>query len=114
KAAASGRLHQKTFAGLHLVAARCWRLDLVGCAEPHHETATSAGLAAGKALRRKARFVEPTDHRGVCQELIFAPHAQAAAPLAGATGVRHEFKSRDPAWKLCFKNLNRRGGRSAQ
>src|SRR6266851_5154996 len=54
--AAPGRLHQKTFPGLHLVAARCRRFAFVRCAEPHHEPAASARPTAGKPLWGKARF----------------------------------------------------------
>src|SRR6266481_8170342 len=54
--AAPGRLHQKAFPGLHLVAPRRQRFAFVGRAEPHHEPAASARPTAGKPLWGKARF----------------------------------------------------------
>src|SRR5215470_9473923 len=52
--AAAGGLHQKALPGLHLVAARCRRLEFIRGAEPHHKPAASARPATGKPLRRKA------------------------------------------------------------
>src|SRR3979409_1335035 len=48
-ASAPGGLHQKALRGPHLIAPRARRLDFVRRAEPHHEPAACARLAAGKA-----------------------------------------------------------------
>src|SRR5215472_8805783 len=44
-AAAPGRLHQKTFAGLHLVTPGCGRFEFVRHPEPQHEPAAGARSA---------------------------------------------------------------------
>src|SRR5690348_4539893 len=95
--AARRALQQEALAGLHLDAGGGARLDLLGRAEPHHETGAAARLAARDPLRRKARLVEAADHRRVLQELVFAPQAQAPAKFAGAARVRHQVEARHPA-----------------
>src|SRR5215470_12410497 len=87
-AAAAGALQEETIARLELVAAGRG-LALVRGAEGGDEAAAGAGRAAGEPARREARLVEAADDGGVLQDLVFALQAQAAAPLSGATGVRH-------------------------
>src|SRR4029077_14577758 len=94
KTAAGRTLQREALAGLHLVAAGGARVVFLGRAEPHHETAAPTRAAAGHALRRKARLVEAADDGGGTQELVVAPQAQAAAPLPGAAGIRHEVEAR--------------------
>src|SRR5262245_40271340 len=54
--AAGGALQREALARLHLVARRGARLVFVRRAEPHDEAGAAARLAAGDALRRKARL----------------------------------------------------------
>src|SRR5215831_11841468 len=108
KAAAGGALQQEALARLHRVARRGARLVLVGGAEPHHEARAAARLAAGDALRRKARLVEPADHGRILEQLVLAPQAQAPAPPPGAARIRHEIEARDAAGIFRLEDLDRR------
>src|SRR3954466_3525518 len=80
-AATAGALQQKAFARFHVDPRRRGRLEFIRRAEPHHETGTAAFFAASDAFRRKARLVEAADDSCILQQLVFALHGEAAAPL---------------------------------
>src|SRR5712692_5594414 len=96
-AAAARALQEESLAGRHLIAARRRRHVFLLGAEPDDEAGAASGLAAGDAARRKAALVVAADDGRALQELVFAPQAQAAAPLPGSARIRHQLEAGDAA-----------------
>src|SRR4051812_37369037 len=83
-AAGAGALQQKALPRFHVDPRRRRRLEFLRRAHTHHETGTAAFFTAIDPFRWKARLVETADDSGVLQQLVFALHGEAAAPLPGA------------------------------
>src|SRR5690606_14534334 len=107
-AASAGGLDAKALAGLQLDPAIGGHFLFVRPAGIDEKAAAPPVRAARAAARGKARLVAAVEDGRRLIDDIFAPEAQAPAPLALAAGIGNELEPRDARGKLGFDDLDRR------
>src|SRR5690349_6572559 len=98
----------------HVVGAQ--RIVGIACRQPLRllrlridpDRAGPAGRAAGAAVRRDHVLHRADREPRVGEVEIFAANAEAAAELAGTTGIRDQLETNNPGWKLALDDLDRR------